>query len=364
MRFEIESVAEFDAHVAATGTLRHCVLQSLDLRGRGPILSRVDVHDALFLGCRLSDILADELPRRGASIFPRLPSVPFDAYRGQLYTADELYGGLSGGYAETPDGSTYAWTLSPAAGWLDASLARALHDHSIGDALADVAPEPALGVGIMGGHAVPRGSADYAAAARLAWQLAGRGRSIITGGGPGAMEAANLGASFTGDLGQLAKACRELGRTPGFAEGVEPWARAAVAVRQRWDCTRPSLGVPTWFYGHEPPNLFATQIAKYFDNALREEALLSLCGGGIVYLRGAAGTVQEIFQAFTRNYYAREVAQLRPLILVDVDYWTNVFPAWPLLSALGRGRLTEHHVHLVDTIDEALAALADSHAVA
>jgi predicted Rossmann-fold nucleotide-binding protein len=358
MRREIETLDEFDRHVAAHGGLRDCVLQSLDLTDRQAILWRVDVHNALLLGCRLPTVLAEGLTRRGASVFPRLPAVPFDAYRASLYTADELYRGLADGYPNTPDGATYAWTLGPAAGWLDASLARALHDHSIGDALAEVAPDPALGVGVMGGHALPRGSADYAEAARLAWHLARRGRRVLTGGGPGAMEAANLGASFGGDLGELADACRALGRVPGFAEGVEPWARAALAVRERWDCTRPSLGVPTWFYGHEPPNVFASHIAKYFDNALREDVLLSLCRGGIVYLRGAAGTVQEIFQAATRNYYAGDAADLRPLVLVGVDHWTRVVPAWPLLAALGRDRLMAGHLYLVEDVDEALAVLS------
>lgn len=358
MRTEIESLAEFDEHVAAEGSLRGCVLQSLDLTDRQPVLARVDVRNALFLGCRLSSPMADELTRRGAAIFPRLPEVPFDAYRGALYTADELYVGLEKGYPHTPDGRAFAWTLRPAAGLLDASLARALHDHSMSDALGDLAPTPALGVGVMGGHALQRGTPDFAAAARMAWHLAESGRVVLTGGGPGAMEAANLGAAFVGPLPELDAACAALGAVPGFTAGVEPWARAAFDVRARWDCTRPTLGVPTWFYGHEPPNVFATSIAKYFDNALREDVLLALCGGGIVYLKGAAGTVQEIFQAVTRNYYARELGQIRPLVLVGVDYWTNVVPAWPLLAALGRNRLMENHIHLVDTVDEALAALA------
>ena len=42
-------------------------------------------------------------------------------------------------------------------------------------------------------------------------------------------------------------------------------------MARRYRCTRLSLGVPTWFYGHEPPNLFATRIAKFFTNALRED---------------------------------------------------------------------------------------------
>ena len=37
-----------------------------------------------------------------------------------------------------------------------------------------------------------------------------------------------------------------------------------------------NLAIPTWFYGREPINLFATSIAKYFSNSLREEGLLAI----------------------------------------------------------------------------------------
>ncbi len=67
-----------------------------------------------------------------------------------------------------------------------------------------------------------------------------------------------------------------------------------------------SLGIPTWHYGHEPPNVFATAIAKYFRNATREAILLEVCDAGIVFLPGAGGTVQEVFQDACENYYADE----------------------------------------------------------
>ena len=56
--------------------------------------------------------------------------------------------------------------------------------------------------------------------------------------------------------------------------------------------------------------MFATSIAKYFSNALREDVLLSRARGGIIYLPGAAGTVQEIFQAVTPNYYGDAATQI------------------------------------------------------
>ncbi len=81
-----------------------------------------------------------------------------------------------------------------------------------------------------------------------------------------------------------------------------------------------------------------------------------MCDAGIVFLPGAGGTVQEVFQDACENYYADE-ASVAPMILVGARYWTEELPAWPLLQALARGREMEHHVHLVDTVEDA-AALA------
>ena len=97
-----------------------------------------------------------------------------------------------------------------------------------------------------------------------------------------------------------------------------------------------TLGIPTWHYGHEPSNAFATAIAKYFRNATREAILLEVCDAGIVFLPGAAGTVQEVFQDACENYYA-DVSSVAPMVLVGREHWTERYPAWPLLAALARG---------------------------
>jgi predicted Rossmann-fold nucleotide-binding protein len=137
---------------------------------------------------------------------------------------------------------------------------------------------------------------------------------------------------------------------------VSAWARAAAAVVERFPDGTPSLGIPTWFYGHEPPNYFATHIAKYFANSIREAVLLDLCQGGIIFLPGAAGTVQEIFQDACENYYgARE--KVTSMVLVGTRYWTQDYPAWPLLEQLAAGRAMEGRIFLVDTEEQAAAAL-------
>ncbi len=125
---------------------------------------------------------------------------------------------------------------------------------------------------------------------------------------------------------------------------------------QMWLAHR-SVGIPTWHFGHEPPNVFAQRIAKFFSNAVREDALLEYSSAGLVVLPGAAGTVQEIFQMVTRLYY-ESVETPRPLILVGRDYWSNDVPVWPLLQRLGRGRTLGTQISLVEGTADALSVLA------
>ena len=71
-------------------------------------------------------------------------------------------------------------------------------------------------------------------------------------------------------------------------------------------CSRRRWGSPPGSTGTSRRTSFATAIAKYFRNALREAILLQICDAGIVFLPGAAGTVQEVFQDACENYYAAE----------------------------------------------------------
>jgi len=352
---EVESLEELDRLVAAGATsMRHWRLQSLDLRERGDVLRRLDARGALLLGCRLDPDTEEHLRRHGALLFPRVPHVPVDPYRAGLYSPEELYAGLADGYDATPDARAYAWSRGSTD--LADQLAQALHDHAIDDALTEFAAPRRL-VGVMGGHAVERDADEYAAAARLGRDLARTGLTVATGGGPGAMEAANLGAALAPhDDGALDEALSMLAAVPTYRPSVRAWAEAALAVRARWQ-GGDSLGVPTWFYGHEPPNAMATHVAKYFKNAIREDVLLHLCDAGVVFLPGRAGTVQEVFQDACENYYADD-ADVAPMVLVGVEHWTTEMPAWPLLETLARDRTMAGKVHLVDDVAEVAGLLA------
>lgn len=365
---EIESIAALDQALAQGRSLQGLRLQDLDLTGHeDELLTRQDVTGLVVLGGRLSPRLDTHLRTHGALIFPNDPSVPVNPYVPRLYRPEDLYAGLETGYDNTPDARAYAWLqTSDAQHDAFASLIRAIHDDSISDAFDEALVDRQV-VGVMGGHAVQRGTEGYADAARLGHALATRGVLVATGGGPGAMEAANLGALAPTAAG-LETALGRLATVPSFRPSVRDWASLALDIRHDLVGENPSaatdpaalrsIGVPTWFYGHEPPNVFAELIAKYFANAIREDILLARCNGGIVVLPGAAGTVQEIFQVVTRLYYAAEGSDLPPLVLVGEDQWRHQVPVWDTLQALGAGRAMGNAVHLVSTTEDALAVLS------
>ncbi|EST39153.1 hypothetical protein N566_03550 [Streptomycetaceae bacterium MP113-05] len=355
---EIESLEAFDRVVAGPGSLAGWRVQSLDLTRRTGALAAAVTEGTVFLGCTMSTEAAERAREGGALVFPPIPDLPFDPYRNALHTPDELFDGLGDGYEHTPDGRTYAWFRRTRADRdVFASMLRAVHDDSVSDALDELLAGHDV-VGVMGGHALRRGSDAYAGAAHLGRELARAGMTVATGGGPGAMEAANLGAyAAPFEDTMLDKALQVLAATPSFEPSVSDWARAAFEVRENYPGGGASVGVPTWFYGHEPPNAFAQHIAKYFVNAVREDGLLARSRAGVVFLPGAAGTVQEVFDNATPNYYQSR-GEPTPMVLVDREHWTERLPVWPLLTSLAGGRPMEARIALVDSVAEVPATLA------
>lgn len=365
---EFATLAQLQAALSDGRSLHGVRLQNLDLRPvEADLLARTDLEGCVVLGGHVTARLARHLAAARAVVLPPAPGAPVDPYRAELYDPHELYAGLAErGYAATPDARASGWSTHPAGDHdVYTSILQATHDAAMADALDEVLAGREV-VGVMGGHALRRGTTAFGQAARLAARFAGAGLVVATGGGPGAMEAANLGA-FARDEDALGAALDALSAVPDFND-VDAWADVAFRVRDVCGAEpagpgRParSIGIPTWFYGNEPPNVFCDAIAKFFSNAVREDGLLSRSGAGVVVLPGAAGTVQEVFQAVTPRYYS-EAPHVPALVLVGSDHWTRRIPVWPALQALGTDRALGRAVRLVDGVDEAADAILSGQA--
>lgn len=384
---EIETRSAFDRRLS-TGSLAGLTVQGLRLDlDPVPDLTGTDVAGTLFVGCRFaSREVGADLVRRGANVVPPFSGLPYPTQPSHLYTPEDLAAGFAeGGFAGMYDTRVYEHFRAHGGALPDVreALGQRLHDHGVDNALADATRAwlathgPQSVVGVMGGHAVPRGSGPYRMAATLGWELARADRLVVTGGGPGVMEAANLGAYLASHpVEALATAIDLLATAPDFTDH-DRYTAVALEVRQRYAPThdrlpRPrgelssldwsrtgGLAIPTWLYGHEPANLFAGKIAKYFSNAIREDTILRLARGGIVFAPGRAGTVQEVFQAATKTYYGTDGAS-GAYVFLDREYWTRELPVEallrPLLAASPFGDLSGT-VHLTDDVAEAARAL-------
>jgi predicted Rossmann-fold nucleotide-binding protein len=374
----VESVAELKAHWAKHGSLRHVVVKGLDLTGETEFLLSVDAHCAVFLGSRMENAALDHVIDTGGVVFPRLRellNLPFEVYRDHLYSLSELMDGLDverpgSLFEDTLDGRIFRWFRAQRRGdppGILEALAQRLHDHAIDDAMREFlrARSPDV-VGIMGGHELARAAPVYADVARLGRALARKGWLVATGGGPGAMEAGNLGAWLAPLPDEaLGRALEILAPSPTFLEDPERYlafgyrALEALSLDPRSPADGrggESLGVPTWYYGHEPSNQFATHVAKYFANSVREAGLVTIAIRGIVFAPGRAGTVQEIFMDASQNYYGSE-GTISPMVLLDSIYWRETLPVEELLKDLAGDRHMAGMVATLDDVGEVIAFL-------
>lgn len=316
--------------------------------------------------------------------------VPFQPIRYELYTSMELMAGYDvtkpDSMASTLDFRSYRYFIAnggaaptdPYAGMMEA-----LHDNSIVRAmtrLLEAVDKPA--VAIMGGHDETRASPNYAHVVEISRRLTNSGCFVASGGGPGAMEATHLGALFAhasdDEMAGVLQHLRSAPELPASAKVVgadgeidmaivrelHAWAKPAFELAQAQIGNGGlSLAVPTWYYGNEPISPFATYVAKYFQNSIREDVLLSLAANGIIYTPGSGGTLQEVFQDARQNYYLTHPEQFAPMIFFGEDFWTNVLPVRPVLQALfvNKGGMPlsdfDRLVAIVDTVDDAVDRL-------
>jgi hypothetical protein len=157
-------------------------------------------------------------------------------------------------------------------------------------------------VSVFGSARTPRTSPDYASAQELGGALADAGWAVITGGGPGIMEAANRGASEAGGLSV------GLGIELPFEQSLNEWVDLGIEFR--------------YFFARK------TMFVKYAQAFV-------ICPGGF-------GTMDELFEALTL-VQTRKVNQF-PVILMGREFWT------PLLDWM-RDSLAERKLIKQDDLD-------------
>ncbi|MFC2125894.1 LOG family protein [Bacteroidota bacterium] len=359
--YEIESLEELHRLIQSESEFINVAFQNLDLSAvEGEFKSRL-VKNCIFLGCTISDSLHSYLSKGPNLIFPQI-DVPYNPYKATLYSIDELYDGFNpsnpDSYKLTPDFRIYEYYNEKGKYYPDTifeTLAQKLHDHSITDAFMDVLEnlEQKKIIAIMGGHGLRRDWESYYKVAQISKQLVEEDYFMLSGGGPGAMEATHLGAWMAKRPNDdLVVAVNMLSEAPHYSDKF--WLSRAFQVIERFPKLYDKIsdiGIPTWLYGHEPATPFAALIAKYFENSVREEGLLAYAFGGVIYSPGSAGTIQEIFQDAAQNHY-KSYEFASPMIFLDTHYWNDIKPIYPLLNKLAEGKDYKKWLKISDEVDE------------
>ena len=179
------------------------------------------------------------------------------------------------------------------------------------DALADIGPA----ISVFGSARTKPDSPYYVTGMEVGRRLVEAGVAVITGGGPGSMEAANRGAAEAGGLSI------GLGIELPFEQGMNEWVGLGVDFR--------------YFFARK------TMFVKYAQ--------------GFIVLPGGLGTLDELFEAMVLVQTGK--VSSFPIVLVDKAFWG------PLLDWIRSAMVTEGLVSpgdldifsLADTAEEAVA---------
>lgn len=319
----------------------------------------LQIGNTTFLGCTFDESSLQKLYIKGAMIFPKKSTLPYNPYRTSMYDFKELNrlnNGESVDLAIYNHFSCYRHTNS-----MEENLWQRIHDHAIDTNLNEYITTGANGhkekkiVGIMGGHSVARNSREFLDCALLCQKLTKAGYFIVTGGGPGIMEAANMGAYFGAySLEELMKGIQFLSKAPKYSD--KHFSELAIELREKFSKGYESLAIPTWFYGHEPSNVFSSHIAKYFSNSIREDTLLAISLHGVIFCPGSAGTIQEIFADAAQNHYST-YKWISPMIFYGTEHYSEKLPVKPLILALSSDKKYANSIYFSDENDDIIAFL-------
>ncbi len=185
-------------------------------------------------------------------------------------------------------------------------------------ALAELGPA----ISVFGSARTRRASGDYSIGVEVGGQLAQAGYAVITGGGPGAMEAVNAGACRAGGLSV------GLGIELPFEQEMNDWVDISIHFR--------------YFFARK------TCFVKYAQ--------------GFIILPGGVGTLDELFEAFCLVQTHKITAF--PIVLIGRLYWEGLID-WLRERMIADGMASEADLallQLVDTPEEAVAIIVNAQA--
>ena len=186
-----------------------------------------------------------------------------------------------------------------------------------GFAAVDRAGDPA--VAIFGSARVGEGDPAYDQARQIGRLFAARGFAVVTGGGPGVMEAANRGAREGGGL------------SVGF-----------------------NIELP-----HEQHSNEYLDVSLTFRHFYSRKTMLVKAAEGFVLFPGGFGTLDELFEALVLIQTGKVLHF--PVVLVGSDYWQGLLD-WLHAAPLARRMIApedEQLLYLTDDLEEAVGTVVD-----
>jgi hypothetical protein len=176
-------------------------------------------------------------------------------------------------------------------------------------------------VTVFGSARTQRDHPEYAQGRELGAALAAAGFAVMTGGGPGSMEAVNRGCSEAGGLSV------GLGIELPFEQGLNPWVDLGVNFR--------------YFFARK------TMFIKY------AQAFICLPGG--------FGTLDELFESLTL-VQTKKVTKF-PVVLFGTEYWGGLYE-WLKQTVRAGGKINERDMellHLTDDVEDAVQVVESAY---